>query len=259
MAAVELATHEWMPHGAGDAPLAVLVHGVLGWWRTWWRVGPALADRGFRVVAVDQRGHGDSPRIDGRATIGDFAEDLADAIAREGGRAHGLVGHSLGGAVGAELAFTRPDLVDRLVIEDPPAHIRAGDSEWLDNVVREVAAARDDFDGEVARELAANPAWAEEDARQDIEGKQLADDRGIVASLGVPNGSRVPEIATRLGVPTLFLLGAAERSVYTGEPRRRLRAGLPAGSRVVELDAGHTIHRDRFEEYVSLVAAWLAR
>ena len=50
----ELATHEWLSRdGGSDAPLAVLVHGVTGWWKTWWRVGPALADRGWRVVAVD--------------------------------------------------------------------------------------------------------------------------------------------------------------------------------------------------------------
>ena len=41
---VSLAAHEWPASGAGpDAPLAVLVHGVTGWWKTWWRVGPALA------------------------------------------------------------------------------------------------------------------------------------------------------------------------------------------------------------------------
>jgi len=40
-----LATHEWTPHqtdAGAAAPVAVLVHGITGWWRTWWRVGPAL-------------------------------------------------------------------------------------------------------------------------------------------------------------------------------------------------------------------------
>ena len=82
MAVARLATHEWPPSGTppSTAPVAVLVHGVMGWHRTWWRVGPALAERGWRVIAVDQRGHGHSPRIDGFANIADFAGDLAAVI-----------------------------------------------------------------------------------------------------------------------------------------------------------------------------------
>lgn len=77
-----LATHTWAPATAAESTTrtAVLVHGVTGWYRTWWRVGPALAERGWRVVAVDQRGHGRSPRIDGFTTVPEMAADLAAAI-----------------------------------------------------------------------------------------------------------------------------------------------------------------------------------
>src|SRR6187401_860017 len=99
----ELATHEWLSRdGGSDAPLAVLVHGVTGWWKTWWRVGPALAEAGWRVVATDLRGHGHSPRFNGPATVGDLATDLAAAIEASGAPAGLLVGHSLGATVGAE-------------------------------------------------------------------------------------------------------------------------------------------------------------
>ena len=96
---VVLATHEWSQPATdarAGAPVAVLVHGVTGWHRTWWRVGPALAERGWRAVAVDQRGHGHSPRIDGHATVGDFAADLAASIERIGAPVDALIGHSLG-------------------------------------------------------------------------------------------------------------------------------------------------------------------
>src|SRR5918994_2388129 len=150
-----LATHEWAAPDAGpaDAPVAVLVHGVTGWHRTWWRVGPALAERGWRVVAVDQRGHGRSPRIEGFATIRDFATELAAAIEDAGAPANALIGHSLGATVSAELAHRRPELVRRLVLEDPPTMTRAGDVAWQDNLDRELQAAHADPEGEVAREL----------------------------------------------------------------------------------------------------------
>ena len=257
---VDLATHEW-PSSRTDAcaaaPFAVLVHGVTGWWRTWWRVGPALAAAGWRVIAVDQRGHGNSPRIEGPATIGDMAGDLAATIEGSGAAGGAVIGHSLGAAVGAELAYVRPDLMRRLVLEDPPAIARTDDLAWQSSLERELAAAHADFDGEVAREVASNPAWQVEDARQDVEGKRLADGEGIVASFRHGIGTRVPELASLLTVPTLYLMAAEDRSVFSGHARRRLAADLPEHSRIEVMDAGHTIHRDRFGEYVAKVLAWI--
>jgi pimeloyl-ACP methyl ester carboxylesterase len=260
MPPVVLATHEWGPSAADPGtgvPVVVLVHGVTGWHRTWWCVGPALAARSWRVVAVDQRGHGHSPRIDGVASVADWAADLGAALERIGPPVDALVGHSLGAAVSAELAAGRPEVARRLVLEDPPAETRADHSSWLVNLEREMLASHDDFQGEVARELAANPAWEPEDARQDVEGKQLADREGLVASFRLDTGSRVPDLVPLLEVPTLYFLAAEDRSVYVGEARRRLAEDLPPGSRLVVAEAGHTIHRDRFEEYVATVLDWI--
>jgi pimeloyl-ACP methyl ester carboxylesterase len=256
---VELATHEWGPTDAdaADAPVAVLVHGVTGWHRTWWRVGPALAERGWRAVAVDQRGHGRSPRIQGFTTIGELAADLAAAIERIGAPVDALIGHSLGAAVSAELAFLRPTLVRRLVLEDPPSVTRADDTEWHAQLEREHHAAKADPDGEFARELAENPAWLEEDARQDVEGKQLADIDGLLATFRRDTGARILEIAPRLAVPALYLLAAEGRSVLQGPARRQLVDTLPDNARIVVADAGHTVHRDRFDEYLETVLAWI--
>ena len=257
--AVALATHEWPPSGtnATDAPTAVLVHGVTGWHRTWWRVGPALAERGWRVVAVDQRGHGRSPRIDGYTTVPELAADLGAAIERIGAPVDGLIGHSLGAAVSAELAFQRPELVRRLVLEDPPTLSRAEDAAWHATLERERRASFADPDGQVARELAANPRWLEEDARQNVEGRLQADLPGILATFRRETGGRVLELAPRQSVPALYVLAAEDRSVIAGETRRELERTLPANARIVVVDAGHTVHRDRFDEYVAAVTDWI--
>ena len=254
-----LASHAWDP-GAGGTPrpLAVLVHGVTGWHRTWWRVGPALAALGWRVVAVDQRGHGHSPRIDGTTTSGELADDLATTIDALGGSADVLVGHSLGGAVAAELAFTRPERVRRLVIEDPPAISRVGDLAWLDRLDAEIAAAIDDPEAEVRRELAENARWLEEDARQDVEGRALVDRVGLQATFRGDVGNRVPALLPQLTVPTLLLLASEGRSVFPPAMRQQLAPALPPNVRVEVVDSGHTIHRDRFSEWMRLVTEWLA-
>jgi pimeloyl-ACP methyl ester carboxylesterase len=253
-----LATHEWAaaepePH----TPVAVLVHGVTGWHRTWWRLGPALAERGWRVIAVDQRGHGRSPRIAGAATIDEVADDLEAAIERHASPPVDLlVGHSLGAVVSMRLALRRPETARRVVLEDPPSIDRASDEEFFASIRDGVRAARETPAAEVARELAENPRWLEEDARQNVEGRALADAEGIVASLRRPRPFAVAEAATDLEVPTLFLLADDERSVLVGPARERLRAALPATCRIREFDSGHTIHRDRFEEYLDAILEW---
>ena len=256
---MHLATHEWPP--TNDAPRAprtvFLVHGVAGWWKTWWRVGPTLARRGWRVVAVDQRAHGRSPAGE-PCTADEWAGDLEAAIERHADApVDGILAHSLGAYVTLRLAWRRPDLARRLVLEDPPGLVRHDDSEFLDLLEREADAARDHPDEEVRRMLAENPSWLEEDARHDVEGRALARTDLIVASMRLPRGFEVPELAADVRVPARYVLATVERSVMPEEPRKRLLANLPDGSDAVVLDGGHTLHRDRYDEYLATVLDFL--
>ena len=251
---VELATHEWSSPGAtADAPVAVLVHGITGWYRTWWRVGPALAERGWRVIAVDQRAHGRSPAGDA-GTIDDLARDLEATIERHAVvPVDALVGHSLGAAVSQRLVWMRPGLARRVVLEDPPSLDRRDDDEFQARLLADVAAARDRPEEEVRRELAENPSWLEEDARQDVEGRAMTGAEVILASLRLGRGFQVSELAADLEVPARYILASEDRSVMQGEARRRLEANLPDGSDIVVLAGGHTLHRDRYDDYLAAV------
>ena len=256
-----LETHEWPPTGAdagAAAPLAVLVHGVTGWWKTWWRVGPALAERGWRVVAVDQRGHGASPGIEAGATLDDLADDLEGAIERQAAPPIDLlIGHSLGAMVAMSLARRRPSITRRLVLEDPPSIDRTTDEAFFASLRAGVRAAREMPHAEIERQLAENPGWVRRDAEQEVEGRAMTDVEGIVASLRRPRHFTVAGAAADLEVPTLYLLADEGRSVLTGPARSRLRGQLPPHGRVLEFDAGHTIHRDRFDDYMAAVLDWV--
>ena len=82
-------------HEAGVGPRsALLVHGVTADHHTWHAVIDRLVPLGYRVYAVDLRGHGRSPR--GAATAEEYADDLVESVPV------GLdlaIGHSLGGLV----------------------------------------------------------------------------------------------------------------------------------------------------------------
>ena len=135
-----LHTREW---GAGDRT-ALLVHGIMSDSRTWRRVGPALADRGYRVIAVDLRGHGLSPR--GAYSPRLFADDLVDTLPRQADLA---LGHSLGGNLVLRAA-ARSAPVRRLVVYEP-AIVPAGQPAEL--VARMQSAADAGRNEEVAEDI----------------------------------------------------------------------------------------------------------
>ncbi len=144
------------------------------------------------------------------------------------------------------------------MLEDPPAIARVGDEAWLVNLEQEIEAAIRDPEGEVRRTMDRNPSWQEEDARQDVEGKRLADGAGLVASFRAGIGTRVLDLLPRLVPPTLLLLADESRSVFPARARRQLAAEGGEGLRSVVVDAGHTIHRDQFDEYLALILGWAA-
>ena len=70
----------------------------------------------YRVIALDTRGHGRSPRGDGEFSIERFADDLYDFLAAHGiAKAH-LLGFSDGGNIALTFALKHPDMVGCLVL-----------------------------------------------------------------------------------------------------------------------------------------------
>ncbi len=108
---VRLAVHEW---GDADAPPLLLAHGGFDFGRTFDVFAPLLAAAGWRVVAWDQRGHGDSEH----AHLYSWETDVRDAVAVLDTLGSGplpVVGHSKGGAVLVQLAASLPHRVRRIV------------------------------------------------------------------------------------------------------------------------------------------------
>lgn len=121
---VRLTTHVANPHGA--AGRALLLHGLGSDGTVWWRLASQLADRGWLVLAPDLRSHGRSPTaIDHRITT------LADDVALLGDGWDLVVGHSLGGAIAADLlARDRVEVAAALLV-DPVLHVPDADREAL--------------------------------------------------------------------------------------------------------------------------------
>jgi pimeloyl-ACP methyl ester carboxylesterase len=250
----KLATRGWEGVEAAHRPLALLLHGVTSSSRTWWRVGPALAGRGFDVLAVDLRGHGSSPRAAAGLSAAGLAGDVAETVQ---GPAELLVGHSLGALVALELVGRRPGFARRLVVEDPPG---SGSLDWAGlaaGIEADTARAAADPAG-LARELAAaNPAWPPGEAERRVADLADCDGPAVAAALRPGVAFDLPALLAAARLPTLLLLAEeALGSNLVGLDRKAaVEAVGPAATRV--LPAGHSLHREALDAWLAAVDAWL--
>ena len=100
----------------GEGPIVLFVHGLSGCWQNWLENLPYFA-RDHRVIAMDLPGFGESEMPAKTISISRYA-DTIDALldALEIDEPVRLIGNSMGGFIGAELAIRYPKRVERLVL-----------------------------------------------------------------------------------------------------------------------------------------------
>ncbi|WP_253258318.1 alpha/beta fold hydrolase [Pseudonocardia sp. N23] len=101
---------------AGTGPLVVLLHGFPEFWWSWRHQLPDLAAAGYRTVAVDLRGYGDSDKPPRGYDLWTLAGDIAGLIRALGEERATVVGHDWGGFIAWTLAALHPRLVAGLGI-----------------------------------------------------------------------------------------------------------------------------------------------
>ena len=110
--------------GPADAPPLVLLHGLGSQASTWDTVAAEFAKQ-FRVLAIDQRGHGDSDRP-GEYSFELMRDDVLGVLDQLGLDRINLLGHSMGGTVAYLIAEKEPGRIGRLILEDTPPPFPAG-------------------------------------------------------------------------------------------------------------------------------------
>ncbi|MDA1188518.1 MAG: alpha/beta hydrolase [Chloroflexi bacterium] len=101
----------------GDGQPVVLLHGLASSTHIWHFVAPLLS-RSFRVVAVNQRGHGDSDKPDDGYDFATVATDLREFMKALGFQKPIVAGHSWGGNVAVQLAADNHGLCKGICLVD---------------------------------------------------------------------------------------------------------------------------------------------
>jgi len=256
---------EW---GPAVAPAVVFLHGITGHARTWDDEARLLADR-YRVLALDQRGHGDTDP----APDGDYSDDalLGDLVAFTdalGVRRCTLVALSLGGRVAINFAGTHPGRVERLVIVDigpeiaPVGRARVGAL---------MAGAPERFESveDVITHMRGNaPLYTEAMLRHRAQhavrplpggGFTWKYDRALREAIR-QGRMRVPADLwpqwRAIACPTLLVRGALS-DILPDETAKRMVDELPAARLVVVPGAGHTVPGDQPAAFQSLLREFL--
>ncbi|MFI4975883.1 MAG: alpha/beta fold hydrolase [Caulobacterales bacterium] len=256
---------DWTSRRAG-APDLVLLHGFTGHARSWDAFAEAMTDR-YRVLALDQRGHGETAwAAADRYGTDEMAEDLIAFVAALGLKGFTLLGLSMGGMVAMNYAGRRPKELAGLVIVDIGPEIVAAGASRIQTGVRakDVFASRDEA---FAAARAANPRPPEAHHRHRMDYSLMRTDDGrwtyrYDRALRSPNTVRVrdPEAAWRacanINVPTLLMRGALSDILSPEVAARMLETIAGAQFALVE-NSGHSVPLDAPDGFLAAARGFL--
>ena len=233
---------------------ALLLHGLSSEPSGWWRVREHLEADGWQVTAPDLLGHGGSAGSSRYALV-DYVTAVLD---RSGAGPWDLViGHSLGGAVAVSAASRNSGWASRVVLVDPVLRIAPDE---LDGLVVDQVAELALTDHSIRIE---HPLWADRDVEAKLRGVRSvipeAVPRTFADTIVLDGAWDLRTAASSLRVPTLVL--AADPGVgtmHSAELAAELGASNPLITTRVIPGAGHSVHRDRPEETLAAVSAWIA-
>lgn len=260
-------------YGPEDGRPVMLLHGGGQTRHAWGGAAMALADRGWRALALDQRGHGDSGwAADNFYRIDHFANDMR-AVATGLPRPPAVVGASLGGLaalLGAGEAEDPAKVAAAIVLVDiTPTVERAGVERivnFMQKRMHDGFASLDDAADYVASYLPDRPrptsaSGLEKNLRLGDDGRwRWHWDPGFMTDLDTRMEDREPtrmKAATRrLTMPALLVRGG-KSDLVTPETAREFVALAPNARFVDVAAAGHMVAGDKNDVFIQAVTAFL--
>ncbi|BBB00867.1 putative epoxide hydrolase [Actinacidiphila reveromycinica] len=221
----------------GSGPLVLLVHGFPECWYSWRHQLSALADAGYRAVALDVRGYGRSskPADPAAYRMLDLVADNAAVVEALGEESAVVVGHDWGAVIAANSALVRPDVFRAVGLLSVPYTPRGGPRP------SEVFAGMGG-DEEFYVSYFQRPGRAEAEIEPDVRGWLAGFYAALSAGTMPPPGAPDPHFVAR-GGRLRDRFPAVGSANGTGGADRRPGAGLPGWLSEAELD----VYAEEFE------------
>jgi pimeloyl-ACP methyl ester carboxylesterase len=235
----------------------------------WSRLTEALRHK-YDVILYDARGHGQSDTSTEGHDPQQRAEDLKALLEALGVRGALLLGHSMGAMAVGLVAAKYPELARAAVLEDPPLpkslpepptaeQLASSESDWLrwkKEVVHNRSRKQEELISACRRQ---SPWWHDSEVAPWAASKLLVSpDVFNTAPLATSDWWRQLE---KITCPLLIISADVNRGALVSEASAEyLRENLPDNATFVRLPgAGHNVHREQFERYMSLTTDFFAR
>jgi pimeloyl-ACP methyl ester carboxylesterase len=248
----------------GDGPPVVFCHGVTLSSRVWAKQFDSFPAAGFRAVAFDSRGHGESVAGETGHSIDNLADDLRSVL--EGLDLHDvvLVGHSMGGMAVQAFAIRHPDVLHErvrgLVLQSTASHNLVSDARRVREALERLARLGPDLTAFMRPRnlgfLLARIGFGDDPHPSHVEATRqmlAACSRDTTRAAGTALLSLdLTEGLPSIDVPTLVLVGTADALTPPRDSRRIV--DLVPGARLVEFPgAGHMLMYERTDEVDALI------
>jgi 3-oxoadipate enol-lactonase len=238
-------------HNPQGSPAVLLLHGLGVTGSSWQLQIPCLVAAGFRVIAPDARGFGQSTYPGGGISIAGLADDIAALLEATGVSPAHVVGISMGGTLALQLALDRPELVRRLVLVNTFARLRPRKpGVWLYLALRLVLVHTLGLEPQaraVARRIFPSPAQ-EQLRRTMIAQIMQADPRGYRASMRALARFDVQKRLGEIHIPTLVVTADGDTTILP-ENQRPLAEMIPGARQVIIPGARHAVIVDQPEAF----------
>lgn len=233
--------------GPQQGAAVVLLHGITDSSFSFSRVLPLLPPE-LRIVALDQRGHGDSDRPADGYTMNDFAGDVIGLMDELGIADAALVGHSMGSFVARAVAERAPERVSRLVLIGSALTARNA-------AVAELQAAIESFgdpvDETFVREFQLSTIYRA--VPPEFLERVIAESRKVPARVwrAALAGLTAYQPQWPITCPTTILGGELD-AVFSAHEQTALFAATEHSTLQLEPRVGHALHWEAPERFVAL-------
>ncbi|AYF87729.1 MULTISPECIES: alpha/beta fold hydrolase [unclassified Pseudomonas] len=236
----------------------LLIHGLGSSTRDWEYQVPALAAH-YRVIVIDVRGHGRSDKPNERYSIAAFADDVTALIEHLKLIDVHLVGISMGGMIGFQLAVDHPELLRSLTIVNSGPEVKPhSPKEYLEIAKRWTLSRLLSLDS-IAKALGGLlfPLPEQADLRRKIEERWPQNDkRAYLSALNAIIGWGVRDRLQRIKCPTLVI--TADRDYTPVAKKETYVKELPNARLVVIKNSRHATPLDQPERFNTTLLDFIA-
>lgn len=244
--------------GDPSADPIIMLHGYSDSWYSYSPVMPLLDSR-YRIIALDQRGHGASDQPEGGYELKTLAGDVVALMDELKIRRATIVGHSMGSLVAQQMGLIAPDRIERLVL------VGSGTTFERMNAVNEFAEAVNALTDPVSLHFIRDfqvstihhpvpPAFLDSAIGESTRLTARVWKALLAGMLGTPEADGL----AANGIPTLLVWGEHD-SVFPMEDRDALAAELRDAERIDYQATGHAVHWERPEQFAEDLDEFIRR